>query len=271
MPTPIPCLGPCNTSWRRAEAARTANGTTHDIPVTWGDPVHCEACMTRADRHLAELPELCAAITLEAVHGTRAPATSSLHSAPTDTTPWPGQSARLLLDLIVGGLGELREETFRLRGWALADHGDRTEREGPRITRIVQALRAQVPWILQEHPLATESHQPLREPGRAPVQSGNPAATIAHWHHLATRYTARDEARVIERLAPCKRCGGPWLAESRDLRLVDDRPYIECRDEDCRALLTQAEYDSWVKELTAQEVAAEAEREEDATREETAA
>ncbi|KIF67616.1 hypothetical protein HY68_01570 [Streptomyces sp. AcH 505] len=250
MPTPTPCLGPCNTTWRRAERALTQHGTAHDVPVTWGDPVHCRSCVDRADRHLSELPELFAAITLEALYGSRSPATSSLHSAPTDTTPWPGQSARLLLDLIVGGMVELRDETLRLRGLRAPDAAVDTEREGPRITHTVHVLRSHLPWILADHPLAQESHEALREPGRAPVQSGNPAATIAHWHRMALRYTARDEQRLVERLAPCKRCLGPWLAESRDLRLVDDRPFIECQDPDCRALLTQVEYDAWVKELT---------------------
>ncbi|MCI3277632.1 hypothetical protein [Streptomyces cylindrosporus] len=255
MSTPAPCLGVCNTAWRRAEHDHATTGTPHDIPVTWGTPVHCQACVDRARRHLAELPELLVAISLEPLHGTRGPTSATTNSAPTDTTPWPGQAARLLTDLIAGGLAETAADVRRLRG--LGDHPTRQPgvREGEWINTTVRLLVAHVDWLLQEHPCATESHDPVRQ-GRDLIPSGNPAAQIAHWHRAATRFTRRDHAPEAKRFAPCKRCGGPWLAESADLRLVDDQPYIECQDPDCRALFTHAEYARYVKDLAAQETAA---------------
>ncbi|MFJ4787583.1 hypothetical protein [Streptomyces sp. NPDC088794] len=255
MPTPAPCLGPCNTAWRRAEHLRRTDGTPHDIPVTWGIPLHCAACVDRARRHLAELPELLVAISLEPLHGQRGVPTVTMNSAPTDTTPWPGQAARLMTDHIAGGLAEVTADLRGLR--RLGDHPVREPgvREGQWISRTIRLLVAHIDWLLQEHPCAAESHEPARL-GRALIPSGNPAAQVAAWHRAATRFTGRDKAPETKRFAPCKRCGGPWLAESRDLRLVNDEPYIECQDPDCRSLLTHAEYAHHVKDLAAQEIAA---------------
>jgi hypothetical protein len=37
--------------------------------------------------------------------------------------------------------------------------------------------------------------------------------------------------------------------ESRELRLVNDLPYIECRNPDCQRIMTSIEYDSYVKAM----------------------
>jgi len=253
MPTPAPCPGACNTAWRRAEHELALRGTPHDIPVTWGRPVHCDGCVDRVRRHLSELPDLVHAIALEPLYGTPAPPVSTTHSAPNDTTPWPGQAARLLTDYIVGGLGETADELLRLRSPRGRSSPATGPREEARLSSSIGTLLAHLEWLLQEHPLAGESHEPERLHGGALVTSGNPAATIAHWHRAALRFTKRDEAPETKRLAPCKRCGGPWLTESRDLRLIDDRPYIECQDPDCQALLTYAEYQDYVRSLTGSE------------------
>ncbi|MFJ5217192.1 hypothetical protein ACIP98_21020 [Streptomyces sp. NPDC088354] len=248
MPTPALCPGSCNTAWRRAEHALAVNGTPHDIPASWGTPVHCPGCVERTRRQLFELPNLLYAVGREQLHATRAPSVSTTHSAPTDTTPWPGQSARLLIDLVAGGLLETAAELLRLRGInsdRLLANGVREER---RTNRAVTILERHLEWLLQEHPLATESHEPTRT-GTVVIASGNPAAQIAHWHRAMVRFTHQDEAHAVQRLAPCKRCGGPWLAEARDLRLVNGLPYIECQSPDCGALLTQAEYHDHVRSL----------------------
>ncbi|MET7944361.1 hypothetical protein [Streptomyces sp. NPDC005302] len=248
MPAPTPCLGVCNTAWRRAEQDAHAAHTEHDVPVSWGAPVHCPACVERFRRQLGELPELLAAVTLEPLHGQRSVPTATMNSAPTDTTPWPGQAARLLIDLVAGGLAEIAADVRRLRG--LGDHPAREPgvREGAWIARTVKLLDAHADWLLQEHPLAQEPHDAVRT-ARDVTPSWNPAAQVAHWHRAATRFTGRDTAPQVKRFAPCRRCGGPWLTESRDLRLVDDQPYIECQDADCRALYTHAEYRDYVRSL----------------------
>ncbi|MFF3558533.1 hypothetical protein ACFYXS_00585 [Streptomyces sp. NPDC002574] len=162
--------------------------------------------------------------------------------------PWPGQSARLLIDLVAGGLLETAAELLRLRGISsdrLLATGVREER---RTNRAITILERHLEWLLQEHPLATESHEPTRT-GTVVIASGNPAAQIAHWHRAMVRFTHQDEAHAVQRLAPCPRCGGPWLAEARDLRLVNGLSYIECQNTDCGALLTQPEYDEHVRSL----------------------
>ncbi|MFK4108565.1 hypothetical protein [Streptomyces sp. NPDC002176] len=106
MPSPTPCLGPCNTAWRRAEHLLANTGTSHDIPAARGAPVHRLGCVERVRRHLEELPELLVAVSLEPLHGQRGTPTATTNSAPTDTTPRPGQAARLLTDLIVGDIAE---------------------------------------------------------------------------------------------------------------------------------------------------------------------
>ncbi|MEU6340283.1 hypothetical protein ABZ883_04940 [Streptomyces sp. NPDC046977] len=248
MPTPVVCPGSCNAAWRRAEHALATHGTPHDIPATWGVPVHCLGCEDRTRRHLTELPELLQAVTVEPLEGSRSPSAATMHAAPTDTTPWPGQSARLLVDQVAGGLIETAAELLRMRNLSPARLEAAGVREDVRIGRAIKTLLGHLAWLMQEHPLATESHEPLRY-GAILAVSGNPAAQIAAWHRAATRFTHRDEAPETTRYAPCRRCGGPWLAEARDLRLMHGLPYIECRDPDCAALLTHAEYRDYVKEL----------------------
>ncbi|MPY31322.1 hypothetical protein FNH09_08420 [Streptomyces adustus] len=252
MPTsaPAPCHGPCNTAWRRAEHRRTATGTDHDIPVTWGTPIHCADCVDRTGDYLADLPHLLDLVALEALDGQRGVPSASTHGAPTDTTPWPGQAARLLIDHIAGGLAETAA-TVR----ALHHHRDQPLRrpgirEAEWIRESVNTLFHAVDWLLQEHPLATESHEPLRR-AHSVVHSGNPAAQVAHWHTAATRFTRRDRAPETKRLAPCARCGGPWLTECRDLHLIGDEPYIECQNPECQTLYRPDEYRRHVKDLVA--------------------
>ncbi|MFE7933405.1 hypothetical protein ACFU6S_32730 [Streptomyces sp. NPDC057456] len=254
MPTPALCPGVCNTAWRRAERARITTKTGHDVPVTWGTPIHCPGCVARAHRQLGELPELLTAVAEEPLYGQRGAPSASSHSAPTDTTPWPGQAARLLVDHIAGGLAETAAELHRLHHGRELPIRPPGLREGTWIENSVRLLVADLNWLMQEHPLAHESHEPLHR-GRGIIPSGNPAAQISHWHNAATRFTRRDKAPESRRLAPCKRCGGPWLAESRDLRLIDDEPYIECQDPNCQALYRPDEYRQHVKELTGQETA----------------
>lgn len=243
-PTPKPCPGPCNNAWRRAETLLAETGTEHHLTPTWGHPTQCDDCTYRAHQQLAELPELLTAVQMEALHGTRPQNTATIHSRPNDTPAWPGQAARILLDTLLGEIEELAADVLTLRGiWKIDAQPDRDGiREGQRITRAVRTLNAHLDWMMQHHPAAGEPH----DQGNA-----NPAGQIRHWHAAAQRFTKQHPQRDVRRMAPCPRCKGPWLAESRDLRLVDDRPYIECRDPDCGRIMTSAEYDVYVKALAA--------------------
>ncbi|MFJ8345041.1 hypothetical protein ACIQ9J_01430 [Streptomyces sp. NPDC094153] len=215
------CPGPCNNAWRRAEQQLAQDGTEHDIPVTWGQPVHCQRCTSRTHAQLAELPELVVAISLEAVNGTAPKTTGTIGRAATPA--WPGQAARLLTDHIVGGLVELEDDIRDLRRLR---HRPGRGTEGQGVTGAVRFLAAHLDWALVEHPLAGEVHDRL---------SGNPAAQIHSWHRAALRFTRRD-ARLEHHRVPCPRC------ELLTLFRGDGDDYIECRNINCQTLLTPGEY-----------------------------
>ncbi|MEU4296361.1 hypothetical protein [Kitasatospora aureofaciens] len=223
--TPTPCPGPCNRAWRDAEHT----GLPHDYTPTWGQPVHCQTCQDRTRADLAELPELLAAIQMEATHGTAKPA-DVITSRPAGVAPWPGQASRLLVDHILGGLTEIEDDVRELRGLAPRPAA---VREGATITATVQFLATHLDWLLDHHPAAGETHE---------RQSGNPAAQIRAFNRTAKRFTARDN-RMEQKAAPCKRCD--WRA----LAFADGADYVECRN--CGLLMTPAEYQDWVAEVAA--------------------
>lgn len=232
MSTPTPCPGRCNNAWRKAEAARETSSTDHDLKPTWGNPVHCDHCIRRAHTELAELPELLAAIWLEATNGTRGLPTGTIGHSPSHPA-WPGQASRLLTDHIAGGLTDLEDDIRNLR--QLSRRPNRV-REGATITRSVTFLLAHLDWALAEHPLATEVHDQL---------SGNPAAEIDTWHRIAQRFTSRD-TRLEHYRIPCPRCSLLTLFRG------DADDYIECRNTACGLLLTPVEYLQHTKKLAAQ-------------------
>ncbi|MFK0045519.1 hypothetical protein ACIQU4_15600 [Streptomyces sp. NPDC090741] len=239
-----PCPGSCNNAWRRAETIREEAGTEHHLTPTWGRPVQCDGCTERARQHLTELPELLTAVQLEALHGTHSPSTSTIGSRSSDAPAWPGQAARLLLEAILGEMEELESDVLHRRGiWAAdAEPARDGVTEGRRITDVARILGAHLGWMMQHHPAAGEPH----DRGNA-----NPGGQIRSWHSVAQRFIKAHPQHDVRKLAPCPGCKGPYLAESRDLRLVGDRPYIECRDPGCQRILTSAEYDAYVKALAA--------------------
>lgn len=242
MRTATPCPGTCNTAWRRAETLLEETGADHHFTPAWGRPVQCDACTDRARQQLAEIPELLAAAHLEALHATRSPSTATIGSRSSDKPAWPGQAARMLVEAVLQGMEDLEADVLVQRGiWASDVEPDRAGiTEGRRITDVVHILDAQLDWMMQHHPAAGEPH----DRGNA-----NPGGQIRGWHGMAQRFVKAHPQHDVRKLAPCPRCKGPYLAESRDLRLVDDRPYIECRDPDCQRILTGAEYDDHVKAL----------------------
>ncbi|MEV5138444.1 hypothetical protein AB0K71_05800 [Streptomyces syringium] len=221
MPVPVPCPGPENNAWRRAEQGRAERNTEHELTPTWGHPLHCTRCAARARTELAELPELLAAVSLEATHASPGPRAGTIGRTSTEP-PWPGQASRLLTDHIVGGLLALEDDIRDLRSL-----NPRTGpwREGATVTASARFLDTHLAWALEHHPLAGEPHDRL---------SGNPAAQIHGWHRAALRFTGRD-TRVEHHRVPCPRC------ELLTLFRSDGDDYIECRNIACGALLTPAE------------------------------
>lgn len=238
------CPGPCNNAWRRAELTLEQTGTEHHIKPSWGQPVQCQSCVEWTRAELAALPGLLAAVRDEPLEGTATKLTGTIGRNGLNTA-WPGQAARLLIDRIVGEMAVLKVDILTLQGLVPEDTepGPGTAAEEDRyIAGIVGVLDAHWGWAMQRHPAADEQYDQA---------SANPGSQVTGWWRSATYFIKDHAQRPVERLAPCPRCKGPWLAESRDLRLVDDRPYIECRDPDCGRIMTGAEYDTYVKALAA--------------------
>lgn len=245
---PVPCPGPCNNAWRRAEESLDATGTEHYIQPAWGQPTQCYACVDRTREQLGELPGLLAAVLNEAIDGTATKLTGTIGRITVPT--WPGQASRLLVDRIVGEMAELQADILVQRGLWPAEKRPApgtAPNETAHIAAIANTLCAHWEWAMQHHPAGDEPH------GR---DNANPGGQASGWYWAALSFTKQDEQRDVQRLAPCPRCHGPYLFESRELRLVDDQPYIECRDPDCRRIMTRAEYDRYVKELNASIIAA---------------
>lgn len=239
--TPAICPGPCNNAWRRAEAALAETGTEHHLTPNWGRPTQCYGCTERTREQLAELPALLADILVEALEGTPTKLTGTIGRI--TVAAWPGQASRLLVDRIVSEMAELEADILTRRGIWAADrlpHRGTAPNEPKHIQRIVDTLSAHWDWAMQFHPAADELHD---------RDNANPGGQVTGWYRTALRFTKADEQREVKRLAPCPRCHGPYLVESRELRLAGDRPYIECRDPDCQRVLTQDEYDTYVKAL----------------------
>lgn len=245
---PAPCPGPCNNAWRRAETARAAAGTEHHITPAWGQPTQCYGCVDGTREDLLAIPRLLANVLDEAIDGTPTRLTGTIGR--TSNVSWPGEACRLFVDRIVEGMTVLQADILILRGFWNAEQEPLptlAPNEASHIAAIVNSLAAHWDWAMQHHPAAHESYGP---------DNGNPGSQVAGWHRALQRFTKQDEQREVKRLAPCPRCKGPYLVESRELRLVDDQPYIECRDPDCQRVMTTAEYDRYVKDLNAAIVAA---------------
>ena len=244
---PSVCPGPCNNAWRKAEAARELNGTEHHIQPAWGDPIQCWGCVQGTRSDLAALPALLTNdMHLEALYATATKLTGTIGRIHEAT--WPGQAAMILVDQIVSGMEELQADILKLQGiWAADYEPTPVVRDKNNIDAITGVLLAHWDWAMQNHPAAHESY------GR---DNANPGSQVSGWYRAVLRFTKQDEQRDVQRLAPCPRCGSPYMVESRDLRLVDDRPYIECKDPDCQRVMTSSEYDAYVKTLTGQIIAA---------------
>ncbi|MGK5728938.1 hypothetical protein [Streptomyces sp. URMC 124] len=235
MPALIPCPGRHNDAWRCAEQTRAEDNTPHDLTPVFGQPVHCTRCADRARTKLLDLPELLAAVWLEAVHGSRGPKAGTIGRSPV-TPRWPGEPSRILTDHIVGGLLTLEDDIRSLRH--LNDRRTGVT-EGAAATAAVRFIGTHLDWALTEHPAASEAHDRL---------SANPAAQIQAWHRAAVRFTARD-ALTERYAAPCPRC------DLLGLYRADGDNYIECRNITCGMLLTRAEYDAHAAQLVAGQAA----------------
>lgn len=225
--SPAPCPGPCNNAWRTAEA----NDTEHDLTPTWGQPIHCGRCQLRAQAQLTELPELVAAISLEALNGT-APKTSGTIGR-TAVPSWPGQAARILTEHIVEGLLGIEDV---IRAGRRLRPRDMRGREGADVTAAVTFLRAHLSWALERYPGETDA---------ATGETMDPAALIRQWHRGAQRFTRRDP-RLEHHRIPCPRC------ELLTLFRSDGDDYIECRNINCQTLLTPGEYLDHTKRLASE-------------------
>ncbi|MFD1309857.1 hypothetical protein [Streptomyces kaempferi] len=227
-----PCPGPCNNAWRRAEAALAETGTEHHLTPAWGQPVQCGSCVERGRHQLTELPELLAAVHLEALYGTPAKITGTIGRA--GAPVWPGQASRLLLDRIVGELTELHADILIQRGiWKAEQERPEAVTEGRLIGDTVGILLAHWDWAMQNHPAAAEPHD---------RDNANPGGQVAGWYRSAQVFTRRDNPRV-QKSAPCPRCHLKSLSHS------NGESYISCRNPECEVLLSRDEYEEHAREV----------------------
>lgn len=220
-----PCPGRCNSAWRRAEEL----GEPHTLQPIPGEPVHCWECYAAAHTQLHQLPALFEAIFLEGLDGTMAKIVGTIGRVGLQAPPWPGQHARLFADNLSEGILILANDVREYMDEPVENGTTDSLSTNRALATLTQHLR----WLLTEHPCAAESHG---------GKSGNPAWEIYRWHHSAETFCKQDEQRPEKRLAPCRRCKGPWLA-TRD-------GHIECGDPDCRTVMTPDEYATYVRALT---------------------
>lgn len=208
------CPGPCNRALRRAP-------DPGDRTPEPGNPVWCDRDGLLVARCLAELPELLAAIHLEALYGTPSPGARvrRTNSAP----PWPGEAARMLTDLIVGGLLTLEDELRYLRGYSPRPDLP----EGAAASRAIQVLNGSLEWLLQQHPDAAD---PEAAPG----------ALILRWQYTAVRFTKADVPRTVQKDLPCPSC------DLLTLTTVPGEDSVECGN--CGLILRDEEYQRRVKQ-----------------------
>lgn len=231
QPAPTTCPGPCNSAWRKAEAALAERGAEHHITPAWGQPVQCYGCVERSRHQLAELPELLAAVQLEALYGTPAKLTGTIGRV--GAPVWPGQASRILLDRILGEMTELQADILVQRGVWSGDEKAIAIREGRLIGDTVDILLAHWSWAMQHHPAATEPHE---------RDNANPGSQVAGWYRSSQFFTRRDNPR-IQMAAPCPNCHLKSLGHS------NGESFISCRNPECELLLSREEYDRRVKEM----------------------
>lgn len=218
VPTPSACAGPCANNWRRAEAKRLADEIPHDLTPWPGNPYWCDRCRTRVLDALNMLPELVAAAHGEALHATPKQAE---RVSRTTAPAWPGQAARMLTDLVIGGLVEFEDDMRELRYWS-----QRTATFEPiMFNRTVTVLTRSIDWFLTDHPIAADP-------------DCSPGATILRWKNKAMKFTGRDEL-IREYPVRCPTC------DLLGLRREDGSSYIECwpRIGGCGRLWTEDEYE----------------------------
>lgn len=229
VPTPSACCGPCNSGWRRAEAARLADDTPHDLTARAGQPVWCNPCARHLRYALADLPELAARLLLEIENATAA---GSVHVSGSKERPIHARERyAFCIDDIAGILAYWAEAIREDRG--LAVPAARTR--GVAITGDTRLLLIHFDWMLAEHP--------------EPAQSAEFGTDINRLHRHATRLTHLDDVRA-------ERCDG-IVCRQCDLmaleREIDSQGrgtgYVLCRN--CELLYSEEEYERWVKMVAA--------------------
>lgn len=204
---------------RDHQAEDTPNQVTHP-----GDPVWCEEHRWQIRDHLTELPELYAAMHLEATHGTAKPSADKVSGTRTHPSPSPriddaDQLARWACDW---------EDTIRHElGHPAAPH---TATGRPRA--LTEATR----YLLVHLTKALE----LDDGGSEPVALIF-GTEVNRTHRTLLRKTSRDT--LIHRLkAPCPAC------DIRALQRRDGEDHIRCTH--CHTLWTEVEYQRLVLILT---------------------
>jgi hypothetical protein len=226
------CAGPCNTAYRRkhalfeaavAEYARVLETRRDSDPIPeppqppeiqpwYGNPVWCGKCMSSIREQLAELDDLAALVG--AIPPLARPAEESLRV--TGTKSAPSASARM---------DDLEDLNSWLRGWESVARKEDDPR--PRRGLLARESTTLTAWLYHHFDVLITDED----------AAGDFGGEIRRWHRDLARRAAAGQVRRHQK-RPCPRCSlyTLWLTIGED--------YIRCVNDDCRRVLSRAEYDA---------------------------
>lgn len=226
---PLACPGPCSSAWRRAEADRLTKGVQHDLTPRAGDPVWCGPCARHLHTELGALPHLAARLLLEMENAT---SSGGEHVSGSRERPIHSREKySFAIDDIDGVLDDWATAVWEERHLT----AQRPARQGPRISASTALLVTHFEWLIAEHP--------------NPEASELFGLEVRRVHRHATTLTHTSDVRP-ERCdgVICPRCDVMSLEHELDWQ-GRATGYIACRS--CGTLLSAAEYERWLKMLSA--------------------
>lgn len=230
VPTPSACPGFHNAAWRRAEAARLADGTPHELTPRAGNPVWCDNCAQRRWYALANLPDLASKLLIESENATT---TGTEHvSGSKERRLHEAEKYYRCIDDIAELLAYWAEAIREDRNLAAAPPG---RRRGTAITADTRLLLIHFDWMMAEHP--------------EPAQSTEFGNDIDRLHRRAKRLTHTDDVRAEPcNGVACRKCDLMTLEHEIDWQGCATG-YIACSN--CGNLDSTEEYERWVKMVAA--------------------
>lgn len=213
------CPGPCNSAWRRAEAAVDGKGRPipHQLTAESGDPVWCWRCSRLIAQRLAELDDLVALLQAE-LGGRRAGIDPTGLKPARRGSPSPSPA-----------VDDVDEIQRTLESWESAYRDLRSLPPRPPRSPELRVTMC-ISWLAKNLTGALGS-----DLGKDLGQE------VLRLYSMARRWTSTDRA-THRKDAPCPRCGRKWLTQHDD-------GYIRCERASCGRIMTLDEYDAYTLDL----------------------